>query len=76
MQYLGMPAKESGERHAFHLTSDSLRPGSWRMNRLSEVVPDNSVLKDYQTRGWAEKTWEHTTRVWEEALSHKISGTQ
>jgi hypothetical protein len=69
IRYFGMAAKESGERNAFHLTSDTFGPGSWRMNRLSEIVPDNNVLKKYQNRGWAEKSWEHTLRVWDKALA-------
>lgn len=69
MQNRGMSLEESSERHAFYLTSDSYKPGSWQANRLNEVVPANSALKYYQERGWAEKVWEHTLRVWERALA-------
>ena len=65
----GMPAKESGERHAFMLTDEAYgTPGSWKTNMLSEVVPDNEVLKRYREDGWMERIWEFTNRVWDKAL--------
>ncbi|KUJ09016.1 uncharacterized protein LY89DRAFT_701536 [Mollisia scopiformis] len=68
----GMAAKESGERFAFLLISDTLSPGSWRTTRLSDTVPENNILKEYHERGWGEKIWDFTIGVWEEAL---IKGT-
>jgi hypothetical protein len=47
----GMAVNESGERYAFLLTSDTVDVGSWRTNKLSDVVPDNGVLKEYEERG-------------------------
>jgi hypothetical protein len=69
IRHFGMAVKESGERHAYYLTSDMFGPGSWRVNKESEIVPDNSTLKDYQNRGWAEKIWDYTIRVWDKALA-------
>lgn len=65
----GMAVKESGERHAYELTSDKFVPGSWRVNHLNKVVPDNDVLVQYRENGWGEKIWEFTNRVWDEALA-------
>lgn len=69
IRYFGMNIKESGARHAFHLTSDTFQPGSWRVNSHSNAVPDNDTLKDYQNRGWAEKMWDFTHQVWDKALA-------
>ncbi|KAH7408177.1 hypothetical protein DE146DRAFT_733349 [Phaeosphaeria sp. MPI-PUGE-AT-0046c] len=69
IKYFGMAAKESGERHAYELTSDSYGPGSWRVNRLNEVVPDKQVLVDYRESGWGSKIWDFTVGVWEQALA-------
>lgn len=68
MRFVGMYIAESGERHAFNLTSDDFQPGSWRLNRFSDVVPDNDILKGYRTRGWEEKAWEFTVQIWERAI--------
>jgi len=65
----GFPVQVSGERHAYYLTSDNFQPGSWRVDRHCEIVPDNSVLKEYLKRGWPEKAWEHTQGTWDKALS-------
>lgn len=70
IRYFGMNIKESGERHAFHLTSESFRPGSWRVDRHSNVVPDNDVLRDYHSRGWAAQAWDFTLAMWEKALAN------
>ncbi|KAF2788842.1 hypothetical protein K505DRAFT_366120 [Melanomma pulvis-pyrius CBS 109.77] len=68
IRYFGMAAKESGERHAYKLTSDKFIPGSWRVSHLNEVIPDNDVLVQYRESGWDEKIWEFTNRVWNKAL--------
>ncbi|KAK7697591.1 hypothetical protein SLS64_013410 [Diaporthe eres] len=70
IRYFGMNIKESGERHAFHLTSDRFEPGSWRLDRHSEVVPDKDVLKDYESRGWTEKAWNFTIATWDKVLAN------
>lgn len=69
IRYFGMNIEESGERHAFHLTSDSFEPGSWRLDRDSNIIPDNDVVKDYHSRGWAGKAWEFTVAMWDKALA-------
>jgi hypothetical protein len=73
IRVFGLPAGESGERHAFCLTSEGFLPGSWRVDRRSEVVADNEVLKEYLRRGWAERAWEYTLGVWERALAAKFN---
>lgn len=75
IRYFGMAATESGERHAFLLTCDTFGPGSWRVSRLSEVVPDNGVLQEYQKRRWAAKIWDHTLRSWDKALLRTTAAT-
>lgn len=72
IRYFGMNIKESGERHAFHLTSSSFQPGSWRVDRHSNVVPANDVLRDYHSHGWAEKTWDFTLATWNKALANEF----
>jgi len=69
VRYSGMSLKESGERYAFELTNDAYSPGSWRLDKLCDVVPDNEVLVRYQQGGWAEKIWEYTQNVWGKALA-------
>jgi len=51
IRYFGMPAKESGERFAYVLTSEKFGPGSWRTDSQSDVVPDNDVVVRYRERG-------------------------
>ena len=69
MLIFGMSAEASGERQAFHLTSDTYGPGAWRIGSLSEQVSAPGVLEQYKERGWAEKVWEHTVHVFEKALA-------
>jgi hypothetical protein len=66
-------SEESGERQAFHLTSDDFGPGAWRINSSSEKVPmsPKCVVEQYVERGWPEKVWEHTMRVFDESLAVK-----
>jgi hypothetical protein len=68
---LAIPAEESGERQAFHLTSDGFGPGAWRIDPSSERVPysGKGVVEQYVERGWPEKVWEHTVHVFEKALA-------
>ena len=72
IKYFGMAAKESGERHAYELTSDKFGPGSWRVSHLNDIVPDNKVLVEYRESGWGEKIWEFTLGVWEKALANGV----
>ncbi|ROW00363.1 hypothetical protein VMCG_07240 [Cytospora schulzeri] len=69
IRYFGMNIRESGERHAFHLTSDTYQPGSWRIDSQSDVVPDNDTLRGYHSRGWAEKIWDFTHCAWDHAVA-------
>lgn len=67
----GTTPEECGERQAYHLTSDQFGPGAWRIDNSSEVVaaPAGDVFEKYRDSGWPEKIWEHTTAVFECALS-------
>lgn len=67
--YFGMNVLESGQRHAYHLTSDTFQPGSWQINKHSVTVPPNGVLKKYQDEGLADRVWEHTLCTWNKALN-------
>ena len=71
MVFIGVSPKDSGERQAYHLTSESYRPGAWLVGPTSDVIPPNSALEMYQERGWTEKIWEHTIGIFQSAL---ISG--
>jgi hypothetical protein len=72
INYFGMAASESGERHAYELTSDKFVQGSWRVNHLNDLVPYNAILVQYRESGWGDKVWEFTNRVWEKALAKGI----
>lgn len=72
IKYFGMAARESGERHAYELTSDRSVPGSWRVDRLNEIVPDKQVLIDYRENGWDAKIWDFSIGVWQEALAKGV----
>lgn len=63
MAVFGMSTEESGERHAYHLTSGDFGPGAWRIGRLSDVVTSFGVLGRYRECGWPEKIWDYTLRV-------------
>ncbi|MCJ1248159.1 hypothetical protein MMC30_005376 [Trapelia coarctata] len=65
----GVSAEDSGERQAFHLTSDRYSPGAWRIGSSSDQVSAPGVLEQYRERGWPEKVWEHTMRVFDKALA-------
>lgn len=66
---IGISAAESGERQAFHLTSDTYSPGAWRIDQLSDQVATPGVLEQYREGGWREKVWEHNMRVFDKALA-------
>ncbi|KAK2774011.1 hypothetical protein FQN53_003875 [Emmonsiellopsis sp. PD_33] len=61
----GTSTEESGERHAYHLTSNSFGPGAWCIDTCSDKVTSPGVLAQYRERGWPEKVWDHTLRVFE-----------
>ncbi|KAF2018271.1 hypothetical protein BU24DRAFT_479686 [Aaosphaeria arxii CBS 175.79] len=65
----GMSLDESGERHAYVLTSGQFEPGSWRLDKLNDVIPDNDAVVSYRNAGWADKIWNFTEREWTRALS-------
>ena len=69
MLIFGISAEDSGERQAFHLTSDRYSPGAWRIGSLSDQVSAPGVLEQYRERGWPEKVWEHTVRIFDKALA-------
>ncbi|KAK8024542.1 hypothetical protein PG993_012608 [Apiospora rasikravindrae] len=71
--YFGKSLSESGERHAYLLSTDPISSGSWRTNKENDVVPDNKALKYYHERNWGETIWNHTTQVWEAALGRSSS---
>jgi NAD(P)-dependent dehydrogenase (short-subunit alcohol dehydrogenase family) len=73
IHFFGLPAELPGQRHAYHLTSDNFRPGLWRVDRHSDVVPDNDVLREYLQKGRTEKAWEHTQRAWDKPLAVRTS---
>ncbi|KAG2000847.1 hypothetical protein GB937_010766 [Aspergillus fischeri] len=69
MLIFGMSAEDSGERQAFHLTSDRYSPGAWRISPKSDQISAPGVLEQYRERRWPEKVWEHTLRVFDKALA-------
>ncbi|KAI1255151.1 hypothetical protein MGN70_003215 [Eutypa lata] len=58
--HFGKSLQESGERHAFYLTSDEYKPGLRLANRSNDAQPPNTALKYYQERGWQSKIWDLT----------------
>jgi hypothetical protein len=72
IRYFGINVFDSGERHAYLLTSDGIQPGSWRTNRHNDIVPDNTALAYYLQNGWKEMTWNHTVYTWDRALGTNV----
>lgn len=66
--FIGQSPKESGQRQAYHLTSEHYPRGSWRVNEHGEIVPDNTALTQYKTDGLAERVWQFTSATWDRAL--------
>jgi NAD(P)-dependent dehydrogenase (short-subunit alcohol dehydrogenase family) len=66
---LAISVEESGERQAYNLTSDGFGPGALRIDQSNELISTKGVLEEYIERGWQEKVWEHTVRVFEKALA-------
>lgn len=74
MMVQGISPHESGERHAYHLTSQAWTRGTVHLiNESSEEVPGNATLQGYREGGLAKKIWEHTMRVFEKALGRTLS---
>lgn len=71
MMVVGLTAEESGERHAFHLTSDTYGPGAHRIAETSDEVTTAGILEQYRERDWPEKVWEHTVRIFDQVLATK-----
>ena len=67
MLFLAISVEESGERQAFHLTNNTFGPGAWLIGATSDKVSSPRVLEQYEQRGWTEKIWEHTMRIFEKA---------
>jgi NAD(P)-dependent dehydrogenase (short-subunit alcohol dehydrogenase family) len=70
MLLFAISTEESGERQAYQLTSDTYGPGALLIGYLSDQVPAPHVLEQYRERGWAEKVWEHTLRVFDKVLAN------
>ena len=71
MMLFAISAEDSGKRQAFQLTSERYGPGAWRINHRSEQITAPGVLEQYRERGWPEKAWEHTVRIFERTLAHE-----
>ncbi|KAJ4421165.1 hypothetical protein N0V82_003930 [Gnomoniopsis sp. IMI 355080] len=66
----GISPEDSGQRHAFHSTSDAFTPGTLHLvDESSEEVSPNQVLQGYREKQLVKKVWDHTTQVFE-----KVSG--
>ncbi len=65
----GIAPEQSGERHAYQLTSGTFQPGSWRVNEYCDVVKSVGVLGKLRGAGWPEKIWEFTLGVFERAVA-------
>ena len=70
MMLFAMSTEDSGERQAFQLTSDRYSPGAWRIDDKSDRISAPGVLEQYRERGWPEKIWEHTVRIFEKTLAN------
>lgn len=68
MLMFGISEEESGERHSYHMTSDTFEAGVVRIDKDSEIVGSLGVLEKYRG-SWPDKIWEHTLRVFDEALA-------
>ena len=71
--FMGISAEESGERGAYHLTSDDFGPGASRVTPASEIIPLDSkrVVEKYLESGLDSKVWEHTSGVFDKALTRE-----
>ena len=69
MKFFAISTEDSGERQAFQLTSDRYGPGAWRIDHKCEQISAPGVLEQYRERGWPEKVWEYTVRIFEKTLA-------
>lgn len=67
MQLVGTSPEESGKRQAYNLTTDKWSPGLALIGDKSEFAPAPAVLETYREDGWAEKVWEHTMQIFDNA---------
>lgn len=74
MFFLAITPEESGERHAYQLTSPTFGPGAWRVDENCELVTAPGVLARYRTTGWPNRIWEFTQGVFERALEMGSGG--
>jgi hypothetical protein len=63
IRYFGMNVHDSGERHAYLLTTDDIQPGSWRTTRHNDIIPNNAALTYFLENGRKEIIWNHTLRI-------------
>lgn len=68
--HFGKSLEESGERHAFYLTSDKYGPGFQLADKSNDVQSPNEALKYYQERDWQSKIWDFTVQTWENVLDN------
>ena len=68
---MGITPEESGQRHAYLLTSDVYGTGAWRIVSTCDEAPPSDVIENYRKAGWEKKVWEFTEQVWEDAAGGK-----
>ncbi|KAF2159934.1 hypothetical protein M409DRAFT_37825 [Zasmidium cellare ATCC 36951] len=68
MSLRAIPLEESGQRHAFLLTSEEFGPGVWRFNEYCEPSPRSEALEKYVKEGKQDAVWDFTVATWEKAL--------
>ena len=74
MLCVGMEVEESGERQAFHLTTDRYGPGMWRIDPSSEPVSAPGVLERYREGAWPERVWEYTMSIFDTTVARSSDG--
>lgn len=68
--FKGSSTRDSGERQAFHLTSNVFTPGSVNfINESSDEVAASLTLQGHREGKVAKKIGEYTLRVFETVLS-------
>lgn len=73
---MGISTEDSGERHAFHLTSDTFGPGAHRIDETSNEVVVPGVLEEYRKEGWPKKVWEYTLAVFDKVTTIKATSSR
>jgi hypothetical protein len=60
-------AAESGERHAWYVTTDKFGDGgAYRVDRKNEIIPSSKILDELKSDGTVDKVWDHTEKVYKE----------